>query len=94
MESAKCAARQLAQTQVEPPNTAEARRVATDLGVGRHVAVKLTSGKTVQGHLQAINDDHFVLLLDREGGLTLRCTAREPVALSRELYFMACDSRR
>ena len=27
--------------------------------------MKLTSGKTVRGHLQAINDDHFVLLLDQ-----------------------------
>ncbi len=65
LESALRAARQLAQTQVESPKAAEARRIATDLGVGRHVAVKLTSGKTVRGHLHAINDDHFVLLLDQ-----------------------------
>ena len=66
LELGKRAVQQLAQAQTEPPNAAEARRVATDLGVGRHVAVKLTSGKTIRGHLQAINDDHFVLLLDRE----------------------------
>ena len=66
LESAKRAAQQLGQTQGESPNAAQARRVATDLGVGRHVAVKLTSGITLRGHLQAINDDHFVLLLDRE----------------------------
>ena len=64
LESALRAARQLAQTQAEPPKAAEARRIATDLGVGRHVAVKLTSGKTVRGDLQTINNDHFVLLLD------------------------------
>ena len=68
LELGKRAVQQLAQAQTEPPNAAEARRVATDLGVGRHVAVKLTSGKTIRGHLQAINDDHFVLLLDREAG--------------------------
>jgi len=66
LESAKRAAQQLGQTQAESPNAAQARRVATNLGVGRHVAVKLTSGRTLRGHLQAINDDHFVLLLDRE----------------------------
>ena len=49
-----------------PPNAAEARRLAAGLGVGRHVAVKVTSGKTFRGHLQAINEAHFVLLLDRE----------------------------
>jgi hypothetical protein len=66
LESAQRAAQELAQSQSEPPNAAEARRVATDLGVGRHVAVKLTSGKTLRGHLHAINDDRLVLLLDRE----------------------------
>ncbi len=65
LELALRAARQLAQTQAESPKAAEARRIATDLGVGRHVAVKLTSGKTVRGHLQTINNEHFVLLLDQ-----------------------------
>lgn len=48
-----------------PPNAAEARGVAAGLGVGRHVAVKVISGKTFRGHLQAINEAHFVLRLDR-----------------------------
>jgi small nuclear ribonucleoprotein (snRNP)-like protein len=51
-----------------PPNAAEARAVAAGLGVGRHVAVKVTSGKTFRGHLQAFNEAHFVLRLDREAG--------------------------
>ena len=48
------------------PNPEEARRVAAGLGVGRHVAVKVTSGQTFRGNLQAINEDHLVLLPDRE----------------------------
>lgn len=48
------------------PNPDEARRVAAGLGVGKHVAVKVTSGKTFRGDLQAINEDHLVLLPDRE----------------------------
>ena len=79
LESAKRAAQQLAHIQAEAPNAAEARaespkaaearRVVTDLGVDRHVAVKLTSGKTVRGHVRTISEDHFVLLLDREARL-------------------------
>lgn len=49
-----------------PPNAAEARGVAAGLGVGRHVAVRVTSGRTFRGHLQAINETHLVLRLDRE----------------------------
>ena len=64
LESALRNARQLVPTQAESPEAAEARRVATDLGVGRHVVVDLTSGTTVRGHLQAVNNDHFVLLSD------------------------------
>ena len=48
------------------PNPEEARRVAAGLGVGKHVAVKVTSGETFRGDLQAINEDHLVLLPDRE----------------------------
>lgn len=51
------------------PNAEEARRVVAGLGVGRHIAVKVTSGKKCRGHLQAINEDQFVLLLDREAKL-------------------------
>lgn len=48
------------------PNAEQARRVAAGLGVGKHVAIKVASGKKFRGHIQAINDDHFVVLLDRE----------------------------
>ena len=68
LESALRAAKGLAltqTTQAESPKVAEARRKTADLGVGTHVAVKLTSGETVRGNIQAINDDHLVLLLDR-----------------------------
>ena len=47
------------------PTPDEAHRVVNRLGVGEHVAVRLTSGETVRGHIRAIADDHFVLLLDR-----------------------------
>ena len=49
-----------------PPNAEQARRVVVGLGVGKHVAVKVKSGKKFRGHLQAINEGHFVLLPDRE----------------------------
>jgi len=66
LESATRAAKQLGQqSQVEPPNATKARRVVTDLGVGEHVVVKLTSNQTLRGHLRAITEDHFVLLLDQ-----------------------------
>ena len=48
------------------PNPDEAHRVVSRLGVGEHVAVRLTSGETVRGHIRAIADDHFVLVLDRK----------------------------
>jgi len=48
------------------PNVGGARHVAAGL-LGRHVAVKLTSGTTFRGHVQALNEDHFVLLLDQAG---------------------------
>ena len=49
------------------PDPAQAKRVVAGLGVGRHVAVKvMTSGKTFRGHLHAIDEGHFVLLLDKE----------------------------
>jgi len=49
-----------------PPDATEVKRVVAGLGVERHVAVKVTSGKTFRGHLHAINEDDFVLLLDKE----------------------------
>ena len=48
-----------------PPNVAEVRRVAAGLGAGRHVAVKVTSGQTWRGHIQAVHEEHLVLLRDR-----------------------------
>jgi len=49
-----------------PPDATEAKRVVTGLGIGKHVAVKVTSGETLRGHLHAIDEGHFVLLLDKE----------------------------
>ncbi len=48
-----------------PPNAAAVRRVAAGLGAGRHVAVKVTSGQTFRGHIQAVHEKHLVLLRDR-----------------------------
>jgi hypothetical protein len=64
LASAMRAARQLAEPSADTPNAAKAKRVATNLGPGRHVAVKLTTGTTLRGHLEAVRDDHFVLRLD------------------------------
>ncbi len=46
------------------PDPDEARRVVMNLGVGRYVAVKLSSGGTMRGYIREIADDHFALLLD------------------------------
>ena len=48
-----------------PPNVTEVRRVAAGLGAGRHVAVKVTSGETFRGHIQAVHEGHLALLRDR-----------------------------
>lgn len=48
-----------------PPNVTAVRRVAAGLGAGRHVAVKVTSGQTFRGHIQAVHEEHLVLLRDR-----------------------------
>ena len=48
-----------------PPNVTDVRRVAAGLGAGRHVAVKETSGQTFRGHIQAVHEEHLVLLRDR-----------------------------
>jgi len=47
-----------------PSNPDEVHRVVMDLGVGRYVAVKLSSRETVRGYIHASADDHFALLLD------------------------------
>lgn len=54
-----------ARPQTESSNAEDVRRIAQALGTGRHVAVKLTSGTTLRGHLQSIDEDYFVLLPDR-----------------------------
>ena len=43
----------------------QVRRVVAGLGVGQHIAVKVTSGKTFRGHIRAMNDANFRLVLDR-----------------------------
>ncbi len=48
-----------------PPNVTAVRRVAAGLAAGRHVAVKVTSGQTFRGHIQAVHEEHLVLLRDR-----------------------------
>jgi hypothetical protein len=46
------------------PDSDQVHRVVMDLGVGRHVAVTLSSGETLRGVIRAVADDHFVLLGD------------------------------
>ena len=65
------------------PRAIETKRVVTDLGVGRHVGVKL-SGHTFRGHIHAIDADHFVLLLDKDGR-TLKVTYAEVESLGPNL---------
>jgi hypothetical protein len=47
-----------------PPGPDETHRVLMNLGIGGYVAVKSSSGKTMRGHIRAIADDHFALLVD------------------------------
>lgn len=42
----------------------KARRMVTNLGVGRHVDVTLTWGERIEGEIREIADDHFVVILD------------------------------
>ena len=49
------------------PDPVEARRVVRALGVGMHVMVKITGGKKLRGHIEAVDSDNFTLRLDREG---------------------------
>jgi hypothetical protein len=47
-----------------PPSPDEMHRVLMNLGIGRYVAVRSSSGETVRGHIRAIADDHFALLVE------------------------------
>jgi hypothetical protein len=51
------------------PDETQARRVVAGLGVGRHVAAKITSGHVFRGNLHSLAGDHFVLQLDRDAQL-------------------------
>jgi hypothetical protein len=47
-----------------PPTSAEqAFRIVTRSGVGQRVAVTLRSGEQLEGKIQAIEDDYFVVIL-------------------------------
>jgi small nuclear ribonucleoprotein (snRNP)-like protein len=48
------------------PDPIEARRVALALGVGKHVVVKTSTGAEYHGHLQAIEEDHLMVLPDHQ----------------------------
>ena len=65
------------------PKAIEAKRVVTSLGVGRHVGVKL-SGHTFRGHIHAIEAEHFVILLDKDGR-TLKVSYAEVESLGPNL---------
>jgi hypothetical protein len=49
------------------PDPAAARRVALVLGEGKHIVVRLHSGKTHRGHIQAIDPSQFRVRIDRTG---------------------------
>ena len=49
------------------PDPAAARRVALVLGEGKHIVVRLHSGKTHRGHLQAIEPSQLRIRLDHTG---------------------------
>ena len=48
------------------PDPIEAKRMVTSLGVGKHVAVEVPSGKKLHGHIQAIEGERFTLLPDNQ----------------------------
>lgn len=50
------------------PDPLEVRRVALALDVGKHVMTKVAGGKTLRGHIESIQADHFVLRLDHDAG--------------------------
>jgi hypothetical protein len=51
------------------PDPAMARDVATALGEGRHVVTQLQTGQTYRGHITAIDNSQFSILLDHNKGL-------------------------
>ena len=48
------------------PNAVEVRRVVDALGVGKHIMVKTFGAKEFRGRIQAIEQDSFSLLPDRQ----------------------------
>jgi ribosome maturation factor RimP len=46
------------------PDAVEAKRVATGLGVGRHIVVKTTEGMEYHGNIQTIDAESFTMLPD------------------------------
>jgi ribosome maturation factor RimP len=46
------------------PDVPAARRVVAALGVGQHIVVKESGAKSIHGHIQAIDEERFVLLPD------------------------------
>ena len=54
----------VSQDRWSPPTTAEqAYRVVTNTGVGQRIAIRLRSGEQLEGKIQAIEDDYFVVIL-------------------------------
>ncbi len=48
------------------PDPVEAKRMVVTLGVGKHVAVQVPSGKKLHGHIQAIEGERFTLVPDNQ----------------------------
>jgi|ERR1019366_5749147 ribosome maturation factor RimP len=46
------------------PDYLEVRRVVTALGVGKHIMVRTTQGNEYHGNIQAIDQDHLIMLPD------------------------------
>jgi small nuclear ribonucleoprotein (snRNP)-like protein len=46
------------------PDYLEVRRVVTALGVGKHIMVRTTRGNEYHGNIQAIDQEHFIMLPD------------------------------
>jgi ribosome maturation factor RimP len=46
------------------PDSVEAKRVAAELAVGKHIMVNTTAGREYHGNIQAIDADHFTMLPD------------------------------
>jgi len=54
-------AQSISQSSGPPPD--EMHRAVANLGIGAYVAIT-SSGRTMRGHIRAIGDDHFALLVD------------------------------